>query len=278
MSKKKPWGRTIRIMTWNVSTGSQWKSIVKFGRSQEVDIIGLQEVDNNFRESTRSLDACKAIGDALGFYTVYCPSIEISLGDSARQYGNCIVSKHPIMKHRRYLLNPEAVWDGKTAETEPRTLLHATIRILDADLHFMTLHLAYSRGFIYSDSRMRQVQKVIDVIERNSSYPIVLLGDFNALPNSPEIAEIEQYLENTDKKGRTKTWTTRDSCFQGWYVPKGLKYKVDYIFVSKSISYQIVKIPRTDISDHVPIVLDISFTERDQQHSPERQMSDKDSG
>jgi len=247
----------IRIMTWNIWSGKNWKDIIRFVKNKKIEIMGFQEVDNNFRATTKFIDVCKTIADVLGFYYAYCPSIEIRKNDEIRQYGNCIISKFPILEHQRHFLSPDTHWDGKTPETEPRTLLETKIKIRNKILYFMTLHLAYAREFKSTDVKLKQIKTVLKVIKKHKDRSIVLLGDFNSLPESQEIKEIEKYLINVDNKN--KTWTMYDFNFRGWHVTKGLKYKIDYIFVSKDIKYKNLEVPKTGLSDHLPLMLVIDF-------------------
>jgi len=250
---------TIRIMTWNIRTGNNWQAVATFAKLNRVEIMGFQEVDNNFRETTKSLNACKTIAGDLGFYWAYCPSIELNDNNTIRQYGNCIVSKFPILEDQRHFLSPEIYWNGKDAETEPRTLLEASIKIFDKTLCFMTLHLAYSREFVTTDVKIKQIETVVNIIRKNERRPTILLGDFNSLPRNREIREIEKYLINTDRTACMPTWTMHDFDFQGWRVSKGLRYKIDYVFLSKDIEYKILGVSLTEVSDHLPIILDIRF-------------------
>lgn len=199
----------------------------------------------------------KLLLTSLGFYYVYAPSIETDGNGARRQYGNCIISRFPIIQYQKYFLSPNVCWDGKDAETEPRTLLATSIKVSDKILCFMTTHLAYSREFVTTDVKMKQIKTIARIIRKNEDYPLVLLGDFNSLLGSQEIKEIEKYLVNTDKVEENKTWTMRDFDFQGWEVPKGLKYKIDYVFLSKNIKYENLEIPETNISDHLPVLLTI---------------------
>lgn len=62
----------IKIMTWNICTGEKWKDIAEFVKYRRIEIVGFQEVDNNFRETTKSLDVCKAIADKPRFLLRIC--------------------------------------------------------------------------------------------------------------------------------------------------------------------------------------------------------------
>ena len=47
--------------------------------------------------------------------------------------------------------------------------------------------------------------------------------------------------------------------YQGWKVPSGLNYKLDYIFISEDIKYQLPRIDENKISDHAPVIVDLEL-------------------
>lgn len=137
----------IKIMTWNIWSGKNWMNIIKFVRDNKIDVMAFQEVDNNFRRATKNINVCKNIANALGFNYVYCPSKDRSTDKEIIQYGNCIISRFPILENKRVFLSPKISWNGKDAETEPRTSLEVKIRINGRIFCFITTHLGYSKEY-----------------------------------------------------------------------------------------------------------------------------------
>lgn len=246
-------------MSWNIWSGKNWKQIAAHIKKNEIEIMGFQEVDNNLKR-TGFLNITKKIAQSLGYYSAYSASIENQeTGDLAGgQFGNCVISKFPINENKRHFLSTPEEWD-KTAQTEPRTLLETKIKVGEKILCFMTLHLGYSREFKTTSIKLDQIEKVIEVIRNNNNLPIILLGDFNSLPENQEINKIKQYLKDVDEKDILKTWTMYDFEYQDWKVPAGLNFKIDYIFVSENIRPGRPKVDINKISDHVPVMVKLEL-------------------
>ena len=81
----------------------------------------------------------------------------------------------------------------------------------------------------------------------NSPYPIILAGDFNAVPNSYEYYTLSENLEDTFLKVGKGSGTS----FHDFKFP----IKIDHIFASKSITPISYKVDRSvKISDHFPVI------------------------
>ncbi len=247
----------LKVMSWNIWSGKNWKQIVDFVKKNKIEIMGFQEVDNNL-ERTEFLNIAEKIAQSLVYHFAYSPSVENQGNFVGGQFGNCVISKFPIIDHKQHFLSTPEEWNG-TAMTEPRTLLETKIKVGNKIVCFMTLHLGYSREFKTTDIKLRQIQKVIEVIQKNKDVPIVLLGDFNSLPESQEINKIKQFLKDVDGKNSLKTWTMYDFEYQDWKVSAGLNFKIDYIFVSENIKHETPKIDINEISDHVPVIVKLEL-------------------
>jgi len=165
------------------------------------------------------------------------------------------VSRFPILKSQKHFLSPEIPWNQKSFETEPRTLLETRIKIGKTIVRFMTTHLAYSHKFQTSQIKLRQIRTVLNLIESNKQYPSILCGDFNSLPESQEIKEIEKHLINVGKN--SMNWTTYRNVSQANL--EGTQGKIDYIFLSPEIKHKDLEIPETHLSDHLPVLVAVDL-------------------
>jgi len=246
-------------MSWNIWSGKNWKQIINFVKDNKIELMGFQEVDNNLEE-TEFINITEKIAQSLGYNFAYSPSIENQkTGSFAEgQFGNCIISKFPIVDNKRHFLSLPEEWDG-TAITEPRTLLETKINVDDKIVCFMTLHLGYSKQFQPTEIKLRQIEKVIEVIKNNNDLPIILTGDFNSTPENQGVKKIKQYLKDVDEKNTLKTWTMYDFKYHDWKVPAGLNFKIDYIFISEKIKHETPTIDINKISDHVPVIVKLEI-------------------
>jgi endonuclease/exonuclease/phosphatase family metal-dependent hydrolase len=169
----------IRALTFNIwNRSGPWEerfaAIKRTLAALDADVIGLQEVI--VTEQGDLLDQGQAIAESLGYHVVFGSSHGEGYG-----FGNAILSRWPIARHELFRL-PEL--DG----TEPRTLLFAEVLAPFAKIPFFTTHLSWR----LHEGHVRQAQ-VIEIVNRiaalcpEHSFPPILVGDFNAEPESDEI-------------------------------------------------------------------------------------------
>lgn len=98
----------------------------------------------------------------------------------------------------------------------------------------------------------RKHQTQIDQIKtfiNSSPYPVVVAGDFNAVPNSYEYYKVSEELEDIFLKVGKGSGTS----FHDFKFP----LKIDHVFASKSITPISYKVDRSvKISDHFPVIVE----------------------
>ncbi len=94
-----------------------------------------------------------------------------------------------------------------------------------------------------------QIDEIKDFINK-SSYPVIVGGDFNAVPNSYEYYKVSEDLEDTFLKVGQGSGTS----FHDFKFPM----KIDHVFASKSITPISYKVDRSvKISDHFPVIAEL---------------------
>jgi endonuclease/exonuclease/phosphatase family metal-dependent hydrolase len=133
-------------------------------------ILGLQEV-------IRDGAGCQAteIADGLGYAVAY--------GPAAEHLGNAVLSRHP-MHERRIVELPAGAGD------EPRSMLHVEVETPLGALPVFVTHLNWRPD--HGRVRLAQVRFIQEQIDElvppdPATLPPVLLGDFNAEPDSDEM-------------------------------------------------------------------------------------------
>ncbi len=98
-----------------------------------------------------------------------------------------------------------------------------------------------------------QISEIVDFVKK-SPYPVVLSGDFNAVPNSYEYFQISKVLQDAFLQSGIGFSTS----FHDYKFP----IRIDYIFVSKelqAISYKVYR--NIHVSDHYPVIAEIKLAE-----------------
>jgi endonuclease/exonuclease/phosphatase family metal-dependent hydrolase len=136
------------------------------------DVIGLQEVR---REA--SFDQLGALANATGMHPVYGAVFEDGFGET----GNGVLSRFPV-------LTSETIALPAGNQMEWRCLVFALLDAPFGRLPFFTTHLNWRLDD--GGSRRAQVRAITRAVEeraKEGDFPAVLVGDFNAEPDSAEM-------------------------------------------------------------------------------------------
>jgi endonuclease/exonuclease/phosphatase family metal-dependent hydrolase len=170
----------LRVMSWNLWWRfGPWEerlpAIKATLAKADADVIALQEVwDDGERNQAKELAA------GLGFEHVYASRIDID----GVQLGNAVLSRWPIEFHETM---PLPAPDGFE---EFRLCLRADIAGPRGGFQLYSTHLNWR--FDQSHIRQEQVRTIARFIDAAPArtYPPVLCGDFNAVPDSDEIRRL----------------------------------------------------------------------------------------
>jgi len=159
--------QTLRLATYNIHYGfdSNWKftldEIAATIEKEGVDVIVLQEVDAG-RVTSLSVDDALWLGQHLGMYVVYQPTLE-------RLSGIALLSRYPLAES-----------DGQwlTSALEQTAIVHAALETTRGPLHVYGIWLG-----LEAEERATQLTEALDYI--GAAHPAGLGGDLNATPDSP---------------------------------------------------------------------------------------------
>ena len=224
----------LRIMSYNIRNGLGMDDKTDLERIAEVinrispDIVAVQEVDSVTNRS-RQMDILKEIAGFTGNYHVFCAAI----GFDGGKYGIGILSKEEPLAFQCYSL---------PGREEARALL-----VVEFDYYLVgCVHFSLNH-----EDRLSSIDS-INRIAAKQAKPFFLAGDFNVLPDSPEINRLtEQWNVLTDN--RAPTFPADDP-----------EETLDYIFVYRrdEFLYSVLQkevINEPVASDHLPVFVDIRF-------------------
>lgn len=177
----------LKVLTLNIwNKQGPWDKRLPLIREQvqalAPDVVGLQEVLHHDLESR---DQAQEIADGFGYYTAFGAAWDIGGG---LRFGNACLSRFPIVSANAHRL-PGEVGD------ETRSLLHVELDAPCGRVPVFVTHLDWQlhRSLV----RQRQVSFIAEQIAQlaptASSFPPVLMGDFNAEPESDEIRFLRGY-------------------------------------------------------------------------------------
>ena len=115
-------------------------------------------------------------------------------------------------------------------------------------------------GVVAREKSSELILKRIDKINRQS-LPVILMGDFNSIPNSPPVKEIKTELSDALQISLEKLQGPRGT-FNGFNEDLPIEKRIDYIFTNdlKVLSYTHINDRLNNnrhISDHLPVMIKI---------------------
>ena len=223
--------RPLVILTFNIEGhASLWSSshlqkIADTIREVQPDVVGLQEVHIGTWQS-RFADQASQLAQMTGLNIQYGKSFHALGGD----FGNAVLTRGRIVDAGVLQL---------PSTGEPRTLLRTTVEIDGNRLNVYVTHLA-AWGRLQRKSRAEQMSCIKEHLRR-SNLPFVLMGDFNAGPETPEIRDftegpLVQLLGNSTDETH-----------------KVMRNRIDLIFADHGFEVQNVTVVHSGPSDHWPV-------------------------
>lgn len=235
--------QTIRVMTYNLhhcnppSAGDKIdvKAIADVIIREKADLVALQEVDVNTERSGKGNNQAKMLADMTGMHYYFSKAIDHQGGD----YGVAVLSKYPIVDSVRYGLPIHA-----DKPEEQRTIAAVTIQLPGKkNIIFASTHLG-----LKEPNRLLQSEKIVKEFG-NAQFPMILGGDFNAVPDSEPIKYLDQYFQRT----------CLNDC--GWTIPVEKPNKtIDFIMFKKGDPFKVKStkvVEEKYASDHLPVISEI---------------------
>lgn len=227
----------IRACTYNIRLGldSDIQAVgVALDELGPLDVVALQEVGHHWHMGGPT-DQATELGKMLGLHSFFCGALTDADGG---RYGIALLARYPI-----------TIIDEMTlfrADDEQRVCLVARI---DAPHPFIVVTSHFS---IAVQDRLAQSDEVVNRL-RGLDLPWILLGDFNARPESREYECLAQSgLDAFAAKGIGPgvTFSVKDPHRQ-----------IDYIFVSpQHWEIRIAQVERhIEQSDHFPLTADLDL-------------------
>ena len=234
-------GGALRVVTLNMHHGSEGTTnIVAALKKLNPDIIALQEVDKHVRRSGR-VDQARFIAEELGMKHVFCKHFDFDGGE----YGLALISRYDMQDARRIKF------------TQGRAVaLFAKIRAPGRTISVINMHLQYSepdwpRARILEAEQIRLAQAGETLrFARAAGSDVIVLGDMNALDYSEEYALFARLFH--DPCACSSRWWNRT-----WPAPFPTE-RLDYIWIPRSWQVSYCATLPGNISDHFPVVLDVT--------------------
>jgi len=274
----------IRIMTFNAhhaapesatfATLKDVQNIASFLNKNNIDICGLNEMDNEFdtKDSSRSsfVNQPKAITELTRSYYVFGSTLSTTGGkwientkyiesgkwdfgiessDNKGNYGNAIISKFQILNMNNYGL-PDLESKEKRACLFAETAVNNII-----PFYIYVTHLADDSHI----DRIQQIKSILGMIRKQKKLErTILMGDLNYDPEiSKEKENFIQYIKDAGLKDASKFFPEKMNLKT--YPASNPNSRLDYIFISPDVQVSDYQVVDTGLSDHRAVIINIKL-------------------
>ena len=229
----------LKVMTYNIhhcnppSAGDKIdvEAIAKAIIAEKPDFVALQEVDVNTERSGKGKNQAKQLAELTGMQFYFSKAIDHQGGE----YGVAVLSRFPILDSIKYGLPVHA-----DKPEENRTVAAITVMLPSKQkIIFASTHLG-----LKEPNRLLQAETIVSHFGKNE-LPMILAGDFNAVPESPVMAVFDPYFASSCS-----------DCKPTIPVENPTK-TIDYILYKKESKLKSLKTRVMDekyASDHLPVV------------------------
>jgi endonuclease/exonuclease/phosphatase family metal-dependent hydrolase len=207
------------------------EALAQIIEESDADVVGLQEVSRGWVVNG-SVDMLQWLSQRLDMPYVTGPT-------EGLLWGNAVLSRYPIVSSETVPLPPESLLFRRGYTLVEIDIGSSTMRLINTHLHHIT-----------EDSEIRQEQ-VPPLIEAWGGAPrTVLLGDFNATPDSPEMQLLTGagLVDVSAIIGPTPRYTSYSA---------SPDQQIDYIWTSDDLEFTDFVIPQSTASDHLPLATTI---------------------
>lgn len=271
LSHRMPWqrhwevGHQLTVVTYNTNGMLVDKKLedklamLNYVKKLDADIVCLQEVlvyknPNRFtlpdlREAMREYP-----------YTYY----DFKVYNSRRQFGNVVFSRYPLINKQtiRYesQSNISSQCDVVVGQDTLRLVVNhlESFRLNNSDFSLDSLtantlrESSLNRKLTYASRLRRQQAYSVRKAIHHSPYPVIAVGDFNAIPLSAVYWIMNTGLRDCYAESSVGRYGST-------YERKGIRVRIDYIFTSRALKPLACRVGKERYSDHYPVIATIGW-------------------
>lgn len=259
----------LRVATYNIHAGAGMDNVFDLDRQTDVlralhaDVIGLEEVDVHWGARSEWRDLATELSQRLHMYVYFAPIYDLdppSEGAPRRQYGVAILSRYRFESTENHDLTRLSTQDPNPVPAPAPGFPEAVIRVKGLPVHVYETHLDYRADPAVREMQVADTRRIMaEDCDRPSGAATghcphqLLLGDFNAPHDAPELAPLWQDLQDAgpgpEAGAAGYTYPAQDP-----------EQRIDYVTTSRDhVRVRTVTVPDTLASDHRPVVTDLTL-------------------
>ncbi len=230
-----------------------FEPILEFLKKEKPDILAVQEAYNgryfDLEKRLRSIDVLKGEFS----YEFFSPACIAVLKEGKFEAGNAIFSNLPIIETNTAFFE---IPFGEVANYEtpgsdfsltPRNLQHAVIKAEDTNLNVFNTQGIWGKDSEDNERRLKMSEAIVKKIRNKEN--VILAGDFNVMPHTRTVFNIEQHLTSVFKDKVKTTFNLKQKSNPGL-----ADAAIDMVFVSNDLKIIDSYCSDVNVSDHLPLV------------------------
>lgn len=230
----------MRVVTYNIRGGLGCDGVRSLGRVADTlrearpDVACLQEVHCRMPMSGFA-DQPAELGRLLGMRVVSHPVSRLGLA----RFGNAIATRLPVLSIAMHRLTNDRERMRPALRWESRGLLEVVVQAASGPLRVMTTHWSLD-----AQDRLTSADTVAERVAAGPE-PVILCGDLNAPPESPEVTQLLR---------RSGLADAASSEPQPTYPAEAAGARIDFILHSPALGEAKAWTTSSPASDHLPLV------------------------
>lgn len=250
----------IKVVSINVFIGGRiWDNLIGFIKTEQPDILLTQETFNSQNDKLlnyyRTFEEIKKLGwRSTAFEEVFLLEDE----NGKNPEGNAVFTKFDIKTSRNIYLNPGNYLASYQDLPEnwpnlPRAAQYCEISAGNTLLHVVNVQGVWD---LAGDNPSPARHKMIDILNDTTKDldNVILAGDTNANINNPVLKRLEPQLKPVFDDRLKSTFNMRRKTNPGYAAAA-----VDLMYVSPKIKVVSKNVPNIDISDHLPLIVELEI-------------------
>ncbi|MFA5841135.1 MAG: endonuclease/exonuclease/phosphatase family protein [Candidatus Paceibacterota bacterium] len=243
----------MKLISLNTWCGKIYEPLKKFieDNANETDIFCFQEIRNGkyldrWEAEDEVEDLFEKIENILPNFKGYFTEMTPGLGLATYIKNTLEVEKF----YSSTVLSSEELEDIEKFEnrtTKPRVIQVITLKNKLSILNFHGIYGGYKKDTKERELQTKRIQEILIKLDE----PKILIGDFNLNPDTNAVAELEKLMRNLIKENNINA--TRSDLYE----EKEIMPFADYAFVSKDINIKDFRVLQDEVSDHLPLFLEI---------------------
>lgn len=228
--------KLIFLNIWNCTREEEAIDFIK-SNVADTDVFCLQEVYEKTQELLRSV---------LSDYE-YIADYKTLSTDEVFPQATYVKKSLTVLSHESILKEKQ---DAGLA-------IHTKVKINNKIVNICNIHGVFEPvEKLDTEGRLNQSRDLINFY-KNLPEPTIIGGDFNLNENSQSV----KCFEESGYRNLIKEFsiTTTRNRFVWELYPETIQYYSDYVFISKNLAVKTFEVPENEISDHLPMILEINL-------------------